>query len=119
MYFLPQVAGIFRDPSIGEIKVTYVIRRIIVLNSEEVSEKVFQVIAGVFLIFLIQNLCRVNVQTVRLLKQSVCVDRSLTSNAVFILGRNMFSSRFIRNIGIAKMRTGTRKLDSGYFKCAS
>ena len=34
-----QVAGIFQDPSIGDIKVAYVVKRIFVLNSVEVSSK--------------------------------------------------------------------------------
>lgn len=34
---LLQVAGMFQDVSIGETKVTYVIKRITVLNATEVS----------------------------------------------------------------------------------
>ena len=39
MFYSFQVAGIFQDPSIGEIKITYVVKRITVLNSVQVSTR--------------------------------------------------------------------------------
>lgn len=36
--FSLQVAGMFQDASMGEIKVSYVIKRITVLNATEVSQ---------------------------------------------------------------------------------